>query len=364
MSKPVRFAAAFAATTLAVAAMAMPAGATKPAPPPTDPGPTVVATGLLNPRGLDFAPNGTLYVAEAGAGGATEIAPGTFVGLTSRISAVNVRGSLPTTASPVVTGLVSVSGPGGAEATGADGLSLQGGRILTIMTGAPQLVGDAPSSPLVDTARAQLGHLIQGNPGGQSRAIADVGGTDFTYTQSCLTATPACEPNTDFPDANPYGVLAVPGGTYVVDAGANTLDFVGANGSVKILAYFNFPGPTFTGLNDEVPTCLAQAGGKLYIGSLNGRVWRYDGGSTLTEVPITTPPGPPLVSIGGCTSDGTNLYVSDQFGGAVWKIAPGGAATMVASVNDPSGIVFGPDGYLYVSADSTSTNGEVVRIAP
>jgi glucose/arabinose dehydrogenase len=29
----------------------------------------VVATGLANPRGLNFAPNGDLYVAEAGRGG-------------------------------------------------------------------------------------------------------------------------------------------------------------------------------------------------------------------------------------------------------------------------------------------------------
>ena len=32
-------------------------------------GPTVIASGLNNPRQLSFAPNGDLYVAEAGAGG-------------------------------------------------------------------------------------------------------------------------------------------------------------------------------------------------------------------------------------------------------------------------------------------------------
>jgi hypothetical protein len=35
----------------------------------------------------------------------------------------------------------------------------------------------------------------------------------------------------DFPDANPYGVLVVPGHTCVADAGANTLNEVMPEGS-------------------------------------------------------------------------------------------------------------------------------------
>ena len=36
----------------------------------------VVASGLDNPRGLDFAPNGALYIAEAGRGGDGPTIPG------------------------------------------------------------------------------------------------------------------------------------------------------------------------------------------------------------------------------------------------------------------------------------------------
>ncbi|MDQ1454577.1 MAG: hypothetical protein QOH28_197 [Actinomycetota bacterium] len=363
-----RFGFAVAALLLIVAFGARPAGA-KQVTPPSDPGPTVVATGLLNPRGLAFAPNGTLYVAEAGSGGPVDLGGGTFAGTTSRISAVNVGGALPATSMPVVTGLISVSSPDGSSSTGADGLSIQGGRIVSIITGAHQFVDQVPAGAappdILGAAKSQLGRLIKANPGGQFETRGDVGGTDFTYTLSCQTANPPCDPNSDFPDANPYGVLALPDKTYVTDAGANTLDVVRANGSVQILAYFHDPGVNVISLNDEVPTCIAQAGGQLYIGTLNGRVWRYNGTSTLQQVPLSTPPGPPVVSIGGCTADAAgNLYLSDQFGNNVWKMAPGGATTIVAAISDPSGIVVGPDGFVYVSANSSTTNGQIMRLQP
>jgi len=270
---------------------------------------------------------------------------------------------LPASVRPVVTGLFSGASPDGSSSTGVDGISIQGGRILGIITGAHQFVANAPPGPEVTKAAGQLGRLIKVNPGGQMQTIGDVGGTDYNYTLSCQTATPACDPNSDFPDANPYGVLALPGRTYVADAGANTLDVVRPNGSVQILAYFHDPGVNVIPFNDEVPTCIAQVGGQLMIGSLNGRVWAYNGTSTLQQVSIQTPPGPPIVSVGGCTSDTAgNLYLSDQFGNAVWKVAPGGAATMIAQIPDPSGIVVGPDGSLYVSANSSTTNGQIMRI--
>jgi hypothetical protein len=351
-----------AAVLLGLGLMA-PAASAKQSSPGADPTPTVVATGLLNPRGLAFAPNGTLYVAEAGSGGPIDGGGGEFFGFTSRIDAVNVRGALPASVQPVVTGLFSGASPDGSSSTGVDGISIQGGRILGIMTGAPQFTDGVPPSPEVTKAAAQLGRLIKVNPGGQMQTIGDVGGTDFDYTLSCETATPSCDPNSDFPDANPYGVLALPGRTYVVDAGANTLDLVRPNGSVQILAYLHFPGPNVIPFNDEVPTCIAQVGDQLMIGTLNGRVWAYNGTSTLEQVSITTPPGPPIVTIGGCTTDAAgNLYLSDQFGNAVWKVTPGGAATMIAPITDPSGMVVGPDGSLYVSANSSTTDGQIMRI--
>jgi hypothetical protein len=328
-------------------------------------GPVVVATGLLNPRGLAFAPNGTLYVAEAGSGGPTAFG-GSYVGLTSQISRIDLRGSLPGKSTPVLTGLISSANQDGTGATGADGLSIQGGRILTIITGFHQRLDGAPPSPLVNTAKSQLGRLIKTNPGGQSQTVADVGGFDYTYTATCGAP---CDNNPQLPDANPYGVLALPGRTYVADAASNTLDLVRADGSVQVLAYVHAQSNDFLG--DEVPTCVALAGGQIYVGTLNGNVFRYDGTSTLQTVRLRPDFGTPPIGIGGCTGDAAgNLYLTDQaaeFLGAptgVYKLAPGGSVSFIAAVPDPSGIVIGPDGNLYVSQNSTSTDGQVVRLSP
>ena len=68
----------------------------------------------------------------------------------------------------------------------------------------------------------------------------------------------------DFPDANPYGILAKPGRIYVTDAGANTLNIVRPNGSIEIVAYF----PN-NRIADSTPTCVAEGpDGALYIGTL------------------------------------------------------------------------------------------------
>src|SRR5439155_12133018 len=82
--KMMRLSVGMAALVLALGLAAVPAGA-KRASAGGDPGPTTVATGLANPRGLAFAPNGTLYVAEAGSGGPVDVGGGTFVGFTSQI---------------------------------------------------------------------------------------------------------------------------------------------------------------------------------------------------------------------------------------------------------------------------------------
>ena len=107
-------------------------------------------------------------------------------------------------------------------------------------------------------------------PSGSWKVVGGPGAVDYawTLTHNQLSTAP--------PNANPYGLLSLPQGTFVADAGSNTLDFVGPNGSVQLLAGDPLPPPGgFPG--DGVPTCVARAGGTTYVADLSGRVLKWSG---------------------------------------------------------------------------------------
>src|SRR5436190_3878164 len=85
----------------------------------------IVAQGLNNPRGLNFGPEGGLYVAEAGTGGSGPCivnSNGQFVcyGETGSITRIRLDGA--PTQTRLVTGLPSLAAPPGAMGAGASAL--------------------------------------------------------------------------------------------------------------------------------------------------------------------------------------------------------------------------------------------------
>src|SRR5882724_3663666 len=128
---------------------------------------TTIASGLNNPRHLAFAPNGTLYVAEAGLGagdGHGGFAVG--VGFTGSITEIRGVGAAQPTVRRIVTGLVSIGDTenGFPEALGPDGLSIHGTGNIYVTLGesaAGVAAGDPNLSP---AAAAQLGRLIKVTP--------------------------------------------------------------------------------------------------------------------------------------------------------------------------------------------------------
>jgi hypothetical protein len=320
---------------------------------------TEVAAGFDSPRGIGFV-NGRIVVAEAGHGGSTCIggAP-PCMGDTSRISWVNTTTHRPT---PLVTGLFSFSL--GVEALGASGLSVRDGRIFVQIGVTPQEV-----PPTFALGQAQAGRLISVNPrNGSWRSVAPVGKKDFIFTLAFKEPTPhVYSPGTNEHDANPYGVLATDDGVYVADAGANTLDFVGEEGKIKILNYFGWRDPNPDNFpSDTVPTCVARIGNVLWVGELSGRLNRIVGKNVTQVVPVDSAGTPLLTHVTGCNSDRAgNLYFVNMFGpgipftspsffrGSVVKYRPGGHALLVAgNLNFPNMAAFGPDGNYYVTTGS------------
>lgn len=329
---------------------------------------STVATGLDSPRALAFSPNGDLLVAEGGHGGDV-CQPSPFgphcIGLTSRITKVDTgTGAL----TPLVSGLFS-SSLGQEGVTGVDGVAAGGGKLYATMTGAHQefdgwtCTGQpADCADVVAAAKAQAGELEHVSDGGTIDPVADVGGHDFGLT----LADPSL--SGEGPNANPYGVAALPSGVWVADSGANLLDWVAADGSIHVSSRIakNAPGG-FPG--DGVPTCVAVMRGNMYAADLSGRLWERGGSFEPTQIPLAG-----MHHFTGCVSDGLDhLYLVDMWGTPGPPIPAGpasaagsgsvvefdrksGTATTIASGLDfPNGIALAKDGSLYVSVGSTCT---------
>ena len=112
-------------------------------------------------------------------------------------------------------------------------------------------------------------------------------------------------------ESNPYGLLAVPGGRVVADAGGNDLLWVPSNGDTSALAVF--PSRPQGRATDSVPTSVALGpDGAYYVGELTGAPFFVDIARVYRVVPGQAPePYGPLFSFIGDLAWGPDghLYV-------------------------------------------------------
>ena len=310
--------------------------------------PTVYATGLNNPRGIRFGPDGYLYVAEGGVGGANSTvgqcpqvpAVGPYLGSDngSRISRIppgggapiTVVGNLPSSQTqPIPTPLVS----------GVADVEFIDGTLYGLLTGAGCSHGD-PTIP---------NQVFRVNADGSWTTIANLS----VYYQTHPTAR--TNPGDFEPDGTPYSMVAVRGALYVVEPNHGSLDRVSLNGSITRVADISAT------QGHIVPTTVSYRG-NFFVGNLNtfpvvpgsSKILKINPGGQVHEW-VTG-----LTAVVGSVWDNrSRLYVLETTTvagdptpptGRVLRIDPSGAVTTIAdNLFFPTAITLGPDGNLYVS---------------
>jgi len=324
---------------------------------------TLVASGLDHPKGLAFAPDGSLYVAESGHSNGTcppptPTRPVTSAGRSGALARIAADG----TVSRVLTDWTSVCavgdyiGPSGVAFTGTTPYLLQGGCIAQPPTplAPPCSVSQPLWQVLGDNAAVPVAQFVLGDNGERPHPVAE---------------------------EDPYAITRGPDGNfYVADGGNNVVWKLGAPGAQDSLLQATKPLVQFPG--NPVPTGLQfSRGGFLYV-ALFGHFPFNGGGSIARVMPdgkfqyllrkLTAP-------IGVAFSPAGTLYVLQYAGafvmrpfphflpdsGAVWRLTKAGVLQMVLSgLNSPTAMTFGPNGKLYITNNGTgpapTAEGQVV----
>lgn len=327
--------------------------------------PTVVLDQLDNPRGLEFGPDGTLYVVEAGGTSVN----GACVALPRGESCFSGTGAVTRLRQGVrqriVSGLPSVVEPVGGVVAGPHDIGFvgRGNALVSVGFGADPAVRAS-----FGAAGASLGTLVRISPSGEWRVIADVSAVEA-----------ALNPAGGAVDSNPYGLLVEPSGSFVTDAGGNSLVSVSANGATGVVtAFAPTPAPPPFNQSEAVPTEVERGpDGALYVSTLTGApfalgaaaIYRLDASGTTTVYA-----GGFKMIIDFAFDRRGALYVLEYDSAPLFFGGPGrltlvrrdGTRVLISStLSTPTGVTVGPDGAVYVSNKGNKAGiGEVLRFDP
>ena len=343
---------------------------------------TVVASGLINPKGFTWSPDGVLYVALADHAGAP-------TGQT-----VEPVPSTPAIATPA--GEPTVPGVGGAHAGGhtASVVRITDGCPVTVADGFPSAtdpgLGWALGVSAVAFLGGQLYALVDGGgevtqnadlPNGIYKVNADGSKTLVADLSAWLRANEVAKPHEPLtPDGEPFAMTAGTDALWVSESNHEQLLRITPDGAITRVVDFSLFG-------DIVPTGLAAApDGGLYVGFLSplpftagtAKVMKVDASGKATDV-WTGLTAVTAVAVGpdgtlyatelttGAGSGTTPPFVVPGSGKVVKQTGPSTSTDVATGVDAPASLGFGPDGGLYVGGPAIGAyqgEGMILRLDP
>jgi len=309
---------------------------------------SVFATGLNNPRGLKFGPDGMLYVAEGGVGGSDST-----VGLCEQAPGVG-----PYTGSPTGSRVSRIS-PQGVRTTVASGLpSSQTNDATGNLTSGVADIAFLHGKLYALIAGAGCSHGVKTRDNAVVRIAADGTPTLVANLSKYLKAHPVANPEPDDFEADGtwWNLIAAGDNLYATEPNHGELDRISPTGQVTRVVDISAT------QGHNVPTALTAFYGNFFVGNLN--TFPVVKGSS--KVMKITPNGHITTAVGNLTTvlavrfdklgrmyvlqttDGSTPGPSPGTGSVV-RIASGVRTTIVSGLTTPTAMVFGASGDLYVT---------------
>ena len=367
------------ATLCSAAILGMP-GLTTPCP-AQSPNVTVLASGLAGPRGLKFGPDGNLYVAEAGFGGtnATTASQCTQVpgpigpyqnGNTARISKIDKQGNRTTVASGFPS---AVSSDPTKDTMGVADIAFVNGQLYAVTAGGGCSHGNASTPNFVARVDARTGNWT---------ILADL--SKFLQEHPAMYTDAA-----DFePDGVFYSLIGYQDRLYTVEPNHGQVFSISPGGEVDEAIDISEAEAHI------VPTSIAEKDGNFYVGNLGLFPITPDTSKILTLSPgqdggfiprLDFCQGLQKLRVAGSRAGFTTVvavdfgpdgllyalelspaagYPTPGVGKVVRLNRTGDIEDVATGLSLPTGMTFGPDGYLYVSnwGAAPAGNGQIIRI--
>lgn len=317
---------------------------------------SVFASDIIYPRGLEFGPDGSLYVASAGTGGTNttteceQVIPpvGPYMGgNTSAILRISSDGAVTTVADELPSDVNALG-----FTMGVADIAFIGDQMYALLNaGCSHGNPDYPSS------------VIEVNMDGSWSVVANI--SDYLAN----TSVAAPEEDDFEPDGSLYSLISVRGDLYAIEPNRGELIKITTDGMISRVLDFS------AHYGHIVPTAI-DFHGNFYVGNLQ-TFPLAEGSSNIYKV---TPSGEVKVWAEGFTGilgvafDATNrMYVLETSAtdngpvpetGRVVRVDNNDSRDVIVDgLTFPTGMTFGPDGALYISDTGFGPpNGQILKV--